>query len=404
MKRKNAKNIKTQMLVEAYEQHVVPNYGMPARAFVRGKGTRVWDADGKRYLDFGTGIAVSTLGHAHPALVHAISQQAKTLLHMSNLYANEPQAELAGRLCNLGLGGKAFFCNSGAEANEALIKLARLWGSEQGGRHEVITLPDSFHGRTLATLTATGNPKVKAGFDPLPPGFHIAAERTIEAVEALCTEQTAAILVEPILGEGGVHALETKFVENLRTLCTEKKILLLFDEIQTGIGRTGTLFAYEQFEARPDAVSLAKGLGGGVPIGAIVTGPYLADVFQPGSHGSTFGGNPLSCQAALAVLDTIRKEHLLENVRQMGDLLERGLEKLIRKYDMLAGQRGTGLLRGLVFNGSARPFIDRLAELGALAIPAGVDVARFLPPLNVKAREVKKVLRLADKTCRQLKR
>jgi predicted acetylornithine/succinylornithine family transaminase len=286
-----------------HEKYVMPTYA-PGLTLVRGKGSYVWDEQGKRYLDFTSGIAVTNAGHCHPQVVRAIRKQAGKLMHVSNLYYNEMQPQLAKSLVEKSLRGKCFFCNSGAEANEGLIKLARLWGSEQG-RYEIVTMKNSFHGRTLATLTATGQEKVKHGFAPLPEGFVHAEFNNLASCREAVTDKTAAILVEPLQGEGGVVPADPTFMKGLRDLCNEKGILFLCDEVQCGIGRTGQWFGYQRYEVEPDAIALAKGLGNGFPIGAVVAGPKLADTFQPGTHATTFGGNPLACAAALAVINVI---------------------------------------------------------------------------------------------------
>ncbi len=393
---------KSEDTIQLFEQHVIPSYTRKPVVFVRGKGTRIWDAEGKVYLDFLAGIAVTGAGHSHPKLVEALHRQAEQLIHISNLYYHENQGLLAKALSELALNGKCFFCNSGAEANEALIKLARLWGHERK-RFEVVTLRNSFHGRTLATLTATGQAKVQKGFEPLPIGFVHADFNDLDSVKKAVTDRTAAILVEAVQGEGGIIPADPGFLAGLRDLCTEKEILLLCDEVQCGMGRTGHWFGFQAFGVEPDAFSLAKSLGGGYPIGAIVTGPKLADVFQPGKHASTFGGSPLACAAALAMIQIIKEEGLLQNATQMGDRLKKGLQGLVAKYPAyLEAVRGLGLMLGLVLKGPAKDLEAKLMDMGLLTLTTAEKVIRFLPPLNVKPGEVDEALDMIDDACAEL--
>ena len=351
---------------------------------VRGKGSRVWAPGGNQFLDFTSGISVVNLGHAHPAVVEAIKAQAENLVHSSNLFYNEPVGRLARVLSKKGLGGKCFLANSGAEANEAMLKLARLWGSRNGGRYEVVCMRGSFHGRTLATLSATGQSKVQAGFEPLMPGFAFANFNDLESVKAAVTEKTAAILIECVQGEGGVVPVTEEFVKGVRALCDEKGLLMLCDEIQCGMGRTGKLWAFEHYGVAPDAFTAAKALGGGLPLGALVASPALSDVFGPGSHGSTFGGNPVACAAALAVFKTMDEEKIVEHAAEYGELFRKGLETFVEKYDGLLEVRGKGLLVGLVLKEPrAGDLLDELRAGGLLACQAGPHVVRFLPPLNM---------------------
>ncbi len=361
---------------------------------VRGEGCRVWDAQGMQYLDFTAGIAVQNVGHAHPAVVKAVQDQMATLNHCSNLFYNANEGLLAKRLVELsGLGGKAFFCNSGAEANEALIKLARLYGHESG-RFEVITMVNSFHGRTLATAAATGQSKVQEGYDPLPLGFAYAEFNDIDSVREQVNDRTVAVLVECVQGEGGVLPIDPEFMQGLRALCDEKDLLLLCDEVQCGMGRTGSWFAWQGTGVRPDAFSLAKAIAGGIPMGAIVSNAKLADVFTPGKHASTFGGNPLACAAALAVLDTIEKEGLLARAKEAGEKLREGLAPLVEKFEQVLDVRGVGLMCGLVLDGPAKEVVDRCREFGLLACVAGGNVVRLVPPLTVKDAEIEEAVEM----------
>ena len=395
--------MKTAEIAALQKQYLMPTYA-PELALVEGSGTSVWDAEGREYLDFVAGIAVLNIGHCHPKMVHAVQDQAGTLVHVSNLYYNEKQPLLARALAERsGLpGAKCFFCNSGAEANEGLIKLARLWGSPKG-RFEIVTMRQSFHGRTLATLTATGQEKVQKGFEPLPEGFAYADFNDLESVERALAPRTAAVLVEALQGEGGVVPADPDFLSGLRKLCDERGILLLCDEVQAGMGRTGEWFGFQNYGIRPDAFSLAKGLGNGFPIGAVVAGETLADVFQPGHHATTFGGTPLACAAALSVIETIEEEGLLENARMMGAYLAEGLcEIAARHKKWISEVRGLGLLLGLALDVPALPLQKRLQEKGLLALATAGTVLRLLPPLTVSKEEVDRALRLIAEACEEL--
>lgn len=389
-------------MASLYGRYVLPTYAGTGLALVRGRGARVWDAEGRPYLDVLSGIAVTSVGHCHPALVRAIRRQAGRLLHCSNLFFNEPQARLAQALAERSLGGGCFFANSGAEANEALIKLARLWGSQNGGRWRLVTLRNSFHGRTLATLTATGQAKVQQGFEPLPDGFDYAVFNDLDSVRAAIGNQTAAVLVEAVQGEGGVVPATEEFLRGLRRLCSEAGILLLMDEVQCGMGRTGRWFAWQNYEIEPDGFSLAKGLGGGFPIGAIVVAPGLTQVFQPGRHASTFGGGPLACAAGLAVIDIIEREGLLANAAERGAQLMEGLRALQRRCPAMVEVRGMGLMVGLVLDRPAKPFEAALRSRGLLALATGEKVIRFLPPLTITARQVDRALAIVRAAARDL--
>jgi len=339
---------------------------------------------------------VQNTGHAHPRVVQAVCDQMATLNHCSNLFYTANQALLAQRLASLsGLDGKCFFCNSGAEANEAMIKLARLWGHEEG-RFEIIAMRLSFHGRTLATCAATGQSKIQKGFDPLPLGFAFAEYNDIESVRAQLNERTVAVMLEPVQGEGGVLPADHAFLKDLRQLCDEKNLLLLFDEVQCGMGRTGTWFAWQQAGVKPDAFTLAKALASGVPMGALVAAPKVADVFQPGRHASTFGGNPLACAAALATIDVIESEKLLARAAEAGTLFREGLAQFVEKFDQLLEVRGTGLMVGLVMDVPAKALVDKCREMGLLCCTAGESVVRFLPPLTVKDDELEEALDMLD--------
>jgi predicted acetylornithine/succinylornithine family transaminase len=385
------------------KQYLMPTYA-PEIALVEGAGATLWDAEGKEYLDFVSGIAVTNIGHCHPQMIRALQDQAVTLVHVSNLYYNEKQPLLAKALveCSGLEGAKCFFCNSGAEANEGLIKLARLWGSDKG-KYEIITMRQSFHGRTLATLTATGQDKVQKGFEPLPAGFVYADFNNLESVEKAICSETAAVLVETIQGEGGVVPAEPEFLEGLRALCSERGVLLLFDEVQTGVGRTGKWFGFQHYGVEPDAFSLAKGLGNGFPIGAIVAGKSLADVFQPGHHATTFGGTPLACSAALAVLEVIEQEGLLENAQTMSAYLIEGLCEIAMKHKKwISGVRGRGLLLGMALDVPALSLQKKLQEKGLLSLATAGTVLRLLPPLTISQQEIDQALALIAEACLEL--
>jgi acetylornithine/N-succinyldiaminopimelate aminotransferase len=393
----------TQEIANLQKEHLMPTYA-PGIALVKGLGTSVWDAEGNEYLDFVSGIAVTNIGHCHPKMVQAVQDQVGTLVHVSNLYYNEKQPLLAKALAGYsGLpGAKCFFCNSGAEANEGLIKLARLWGSDKG-KYEIITMQQSFHGRTLATLTATGQDKVKTGFGPLPEGFTYANFNDLQSVEEAITSKTAAVLVEALQGEGGVIPADAEFMNGLRALCDEKGILLLCDEVQCGMGRTGKWFGFQNYDVQPDAFSLAKGLGNGFPIGAIVAGSTLSDIFQPGHHATTFGGTPLACSAALSVVEVIDEEQLLANTMMMGAYLVEGLNDVAMKHKQwISGVRGLGLLLGLVLDVPSAPLQKKLQEKGMLALATAGNVLRLLPPLNVSQQEIDQALKLIGEACAEL--
>jgi predicted acetylornithine/succinylornithine family transaminase len=379
---------------ELYEKYVMPTYRQNL-VIMKGKGTKVWDISGKVYLDFIAGISVLNVGHSHPEVVSAIKQQAEKLTHVSNLYYNQLQPRLAEKLSDLSLKGKCFFCNSGAEANEALIKLARLWGSESG-RYEIVSMKNSFHGRTLATASATGQEKIQKGFEPMPEGFKFAELNNMDSVRQAVSEKTVAVIVEPVQGEGGIVQAEAGFMGELRSFCDEKNLLLLCDEVQCGMGRTGKWFGYQHSEVEPDAISLAKSLGSGYPIGAIVASPKLSDVFQPGHHASTFGGTPLACAASLATLDAMENERLVEKAAKTGNAFRAGLEKLVEKYEKVTEVRGLGLMLGLVLDGDAKPLVEKMMDIGLLSLATAGNVVRFLPPLNVRDGEVEEALDIID--------
>ena len=410
-----------------YEEFVVPNYGRYNIVLVRGRGSRVWDEDGKEYLDFGAGIAVSTIGHAHPRMLEALDRQARELIHTSNLYYTRPQGELARRLVEIvGAPGKIFFSNSGAEANEAVIKLARKFGNECSGplpagqpRFEILTFHRSFHGRTMAGISATGQEKVKRGFAPLLAGFQHLPYNDLQAVETAITGATAAILVEPVQGEGGIYPASSEFFLGLRRICDQHGLLLMLDEIQCGLGRLGNWCGWKEIvkeECIPDTISWAKGIGGGFPLGATwirkkpvrsLTGNAidLCDLFQPGTHGTTYGGTPLACATSLAVLETIEQEGLLQNARNQGEYAKKRLSTLPGIKEV----RGMGLMLGielddefapLAMDGKTPSHVAAVSSMqnGLLTVPAGPSVLRWLPPLNVTRAEIDEAITILAET------
>ncbi len=384
----------TEDLRREAERVLMPTYAPSPISIVRGRGSRVYDLEGREYLDFVAGIAVNTLGHGHPDLVAAIQKQAQHLLHASNLYYTEPQVKLAKALVDHSFAKKVFFCNSGAEANEAAIKLARRYAHQKHGpdRYEIITMLNSFHGRTMATLTATGQEKVQKGFEPLLPGFKYVPLNDLPELEKALSAKTAAVMLELVQGEGGVHVADRTYLKSLRELCRQHDVLLVFDEVQTGMGRTGTLFAYEQLGVHPDIMTLAKGLGGGVPIGACLATDEAAAAFSPGAHASTFGGNPLACAAALAVLRVLLEGRVLEQSRRMGDYLAKGLLDLKDRLHIVKDVRGLGLLQGMELTIEGKPVVDDCLARGLLINCTMERVLRFVPPLIITQHEIDRLL------------
>jgi acetylornithine/N-succinyldiaminopimelate aminotransferase len=390
---------------EEFDRQVMTTYGRFDLALVKGAGCQVWDDQGKEYLDFVAGIATCTLGHAHPAMVLAATQQMQQLTHVSNLYYIPVQGELAKWLVEHSCADRVFFCNSGAEANEGAIKLARKYGHTKLGISEpvIITAEASFHGRTMATITATGQPKYQKNFSPLVPGFHYVPYNDLEALKSALTElsgRVAAIMLEPLQGEGGVNPGQKEYFQQVRQLCDRHQILLMLDEVQTGMARTGKYWGYENLGIEPDVFTSAKGLGGGVPIGALLC-KESCNVFQPGDHASTFGGNPFACAVALSVCQTVESENLLANAATQGDRLRTGLQALVTKYpDHLMEVRGWGLIDGLELQAnspiSAGDVVKAAMAQGLLLVPAGPKVVRFVPPLIVTAEEIDRALLLVD--------
>ena len=384
---------------ELYDAYVLKNYGRPALTLVRGEGTRVWDDTGRRFLDFSSGIAVNALGHAHPHWVASVQAQAAQLAHTSNLFRNPLQGELARRIVGYAGPGRVFFCNSGAEANEGLLKLARLHGIRKSGAegkcYKVLCAKNAFHGRTFGGMSATPQEKIQKGFRPLLDGFAFGELNNLASFEALIDADTTAIFVETIQGEGGVHPATPEFLLGLRALCNQHNLLLILDEVQCGIGRSGRFYAFDHAGVRPDAIGMAKGLGGGFPIGAIWIGEGTCDLFQPGTHGTTFGGTPLACAAALATLDVIERERLCEHVSRASGPWHDALRALAAEFPaQLTGLRGLGFMVGLQFTSDVVPYVAALREAGLLAPLAGGNVIRFLPPLNTSEDELDESVRI----------
>ncbi|SRR5579883_50271 len=366
-------------------------------AFVRGEGVRVWDTEGRSYLDFVAGIAVNILGHCHPAVVNAVCEQAKQLIHVSNLYVNTRQVELAQLLYEKSGGMRAFFSNSGAEANEGAIKLARKFGRlHRSGAYEIISMNRSFHGRTLATTAATGQAKYQETWLPLPDGFKQVDFNDLNALKAATSEKTVGVLIEPVQGEGGIFPADKDYLKGVRAWCDEQNLVLIADEVQAGMGRTGKFFSWEHYGIRPDIVTMAKGLAGGVPIGAMLAAPR-ADLFGPGDHGSTFGGNPLACAAGVATIRAIDELHLVENAAAMGDYLKEKLFALKAKYPIITEVRAIGLMNALdVTNDLAAIIVRRALEHGLLLNNVGNTTIRMIPPLILNRAEIDEGLALLD--------
>jgi len=384
----------TKTLMEWSAKYHTPNYGRTPLVLVRGEGTRVWDSDGKEYLDFTTGIAVTGLGHCHPVITGAIREAAATLLHVSNIFHNAPQVHLAKLLVENSFADRVFFCNSGAEANEAALKVVRKYAKERlsTDRYEVIATNNSFHGRTLATVSATGQPKYHHGFEPLMPGFKHVPYNDLKAMERALDSRTAAILVEPIQGEGGVNIPDDGYLPGLRKLCDESGALLVFDEVQTGVGRTGKLWAYEHSGVEPDVMTLAKALANGIPIGAMLCREEVAAALTAGSHGSTFAGSAFVTSVALATLTTVIGDKLPQRAAERGRELMDGVRALQRTQPAIKEVRGRGLLIGIELTKPAGPVMDACREAGLLVLTAGEKVVRLAPPLIVESGECKRAL------------
>ena len=375
-------------VLDLYKNVLMPTYAT-SLVVASGKGVTVRDAENSTYYDFTAGIGVHNVGYGNKKVIEAIQNQAAKLTHSSNLFANEPATQLAAKLVELsGLGGKVFFCNSGAEANEAAIKLARKWGSQNGGRYEIVTFRQGFHGRTLATVTATAQAWCQEGYDPLPVGFAYADYNDLESVKAAINEKTVAIMLEAVQGEGGVLPATPEFIEGVRALCDEKSLLMICDEVQTGMGRTGTWFAWQGYNVKPDLFTLAKSIADGIPMGALVSNAKCADVFTASAHASTFGGNPVASAAALAVISVIEEEKLLARATEIGSMLREALQVFVDKYEKVLEVRGKGMMLGMVVDGDPKEVVSALRDQGLLALTAGSNVVRFLPPLVLKEEDL----------------
>ena len=386
----------TKTLMEWSAKYHTPNYGRTPLVLVRGDGSRVWDSDGREYLDFTTGIAVTGLGHCHPVVTGAIREAAATLLHVSNIFHNAPQVHLAKLLVEYSFADRVFFCNSGAEANEAALKVVRKYAKERlaTDRYEIIATHNSFHGRTLATVSATGQPKYHHGFEPLMPGFKHVPYNDLRAMERAMDSRTAAILVEPIQGEGGVNIPDEGYLPGLRKLCDESGALLIFDEVQTGVGRTGRLWAYQHSGVEPDVMTLAKALANGIPIGAMLCREEVATALTAGSHGSTFAGSAFVTSVALATLTTIIGDKLPERAEQRGRELMDGVRELQKTLPVITEVRGRGLLIGIELTRPAGPVMDACREAGLLVLTAGEKVVRLAPPLIVESVDCRRALEI----------
>lgn len=380
------------------EKYLMGNYTRHPIAFARGEGSYVWDAAGKKYLDFVMGLAVNALGHCHPAVVEAAAAQCTKVIHSSNLYWTATQAELAQLLVEYSCLDKVFLCNSGTEANEAAIKLARRYFQTVRGenRSTIITFSQSFHGRTIAAATATAQESIHSGFDPLPEGFTYLPFNDTEALASVIDNNTCAVMLEPVQGEGGIYVAGMDFLKQVRELCDKTGALLILDEIQCGMGRTGKLFAYEHYGIKPDIVTLAKALGGGLPLGAVLASETVSTAFGPGSHGSTFGGNPVCCAAGTAVIEALLEGNFLDQVTEKGNYLQAKVKVLAEKYSFIKEIRGLGLMLGLELECSGGSIVDACREKGLIINCAAKKVLRLLPPLNVTIKEIDEAVAILD--------
>jgi acetylornithine/N-succinyldiaminopimelate aminotransferase len=386
--------MKTKETIELYTKYVIANYKRLPRVTVRGEGCYLYDADGNKILDMFPGWAVSGIGHCHPKVVDAIRKQAGELLHIDNTFYSEQQGQLSQLLSQRAFGGKCFFCNSGAEANEAALKLARLATPE--GKYKFITAEGSFHGRTFATVTATAQPKYHEGFLPLLPGFVYVPYNDIKALEKAFTDEVCAVMVEPIQGEGGINVATEEYLETIRRLCDENDALMILDEVQTGMGRTGKWFAYQHYDIEPDIITLAKALGGGVAIGAMMAKQEIADKLIPGKHASTFGGNCLACAAGIAVVEAIEQDNLLDNANKMGEYAKQKLLQLKQKYPIIDSVRGIGLMLGVQLTGPGGKIVDKCLERGLRINCTNNTVLRFMPAMIVTKEQIDEAINILD--------
>jgi len=392
--------MKLQEAFDSYKENIMPTYTKVPLVFVKGKGSYLWDIQGKKYLDFFPGWGVGNLGHCHPKVMQAVREQISKLIFIPNNYYHLAQAKLAKEIVYWTYPAKVFFCNSGAEANEAAIKFSRKFGKNT--RYEIITFENSFHGRTLACLAATGQEKYRQGFSPLPEGFKIVGFNDLEQVRKAITDKTVAIMLELIQGEGGINIADKDFVLGLRKICAEKNLLLIVDEVQTGIGRTGKLFCYQHYGITPDILTLAKALGGGLPIGVMVVKKEIADTLGPGMHASTFGGGPVICRAGLAVLRAIQKEKLLNHAQLMGEYLFLKLNALKDKYPVIKEVRGLGLMAGLELNIEGKAIVEKCMGEGLLINCTHEKVLRLMPALNITKKEIDKALGILEEALKGL--
>jgi acetylornithine/N-succinyldiaminopimelate aminotransferase len=384
----------TQETIELFNRYVIANYGRLPRVMVRGAGCYLWDADGNQILDMFPGWAVSGIGHCHPKVVKAVRRQVGELIHIDNTFYSEPQGRLAQLLSERAFGGKCFFCNSGAEANEAALKLARLHTAKE--KYKFITAEGSFHGRTFATVTATAQPKYHEGFLPLLPGFVYIPYNDVAALEAAFTDEVAAVLVEPIQGEGGINVASAEFLQAIRRLCDEKGAMMILDEVQTGLGRTGKWFGYQHFDVEPDMITMAKALGGGVAIGAMMAKPEVAASLVPGKHASTFGGNCLACAAGVATIEAIEEDHLLEHAAEMGRYAQDRLRSLKDKHAAIDHVRGIGLMIGVQLTRPGAPLVARCLEKGLRINCTHDTVIRFMPAMIVTKEQIDQAVDIFD--------
>ncbi|MBN2569466.1 MAG: acetylornithine transaminase [Deltaproteobacteria bacterium] len=393
----------TEELMALSNKFIMGTYSRFPIVLVRGQGARVWDSEGNEYIDCVAGIAVCSLGHSHPRVVEAIKKQADVLTHVSNLYYIEPQILFAELLVENSFADQVFFCNSGAEANEAAIKLARKFAHDtmKGNRYEIITMEDSFHGRTLTTVAATGQKRFQAGFEPLPEGFRYVPFDDIDALEKAITDKTCAIMIEPIQGEGGIRVPGTDYLRGVRDICDERGILLIFDEVQVGMGRTGTLFAYEDAKVEPDIMTLAKAIGNGFPMGAMLATYRVAAAFTPGSHASTFGGNPLAMAAGIAVMETMLQEGILKKCRNTGANFIKELNKLKGRHSIIKEVRGRGLIIGIELSREGGSLVRDAMDRGILINCTCGNILRLVPPLTISDRDVERVIQVLDEVLGQ---
>ncbi len=386
--------------IEIDKKNYLQTFGRYPITLDYGKGSRVWDVEGKEYVDALAGIAVNAVGHNHPVLVKQLQEQVTKLMHISNFYLSKPQAELSKKLVDLSGLDRVFFSNSGAESVEGAIKIARKYAHSIGRGGEIISFTGSFHGRTMATIAATGNKQMQEGFEPIPAGFKQVPFNDIKAAKSAVSKETAAFIIEPIQGEGGINSIDIEFIKELRNLCDEHNIVLIFDEIQTGIGRTGKMFAHEYLGIKPDIMTLAKALGGGVPIGAILSNEKVSSAINFGDHGTTFGGNPLACSAALAVLKIIESENLLEQAKEKGQWLKNRINEL--NLPGLKEIRGKGLMIGVEFDFETKPLVEKMLEKGVLANATAGSVLRIVPALNITTDDLEKVIDVLIESLKEL--